>query len=94
MKRALQVILGISVCGALFSGALTYLEWFGRAVASCPAPGPAGTVFGYPACVYGFFMYVAIAGTATGGLIAGSSRKGRRAPRDDRSGLRGPLSSS
>jgi hypothetical protein len=71
MKRALQVILGISVFGACFSGVLTYRELFGTVAMSCPAPGAPGTVFGYPACVYGFFMYLLVAGTAAWGLLAG-----------------------
>ncbi len=52
MKRALQVILGVSLFGACFSGVLSYRELFGTLAVSCPAPGAAGTVFGYPACVY------------------------------------------
>jgi hypothetical protein len=71
MKRALQVILGISLFGVAFSGALSYQEVFGRLAVSCPAPGAPGTVFGYPACVYGFFMFVLLAGTAFGGLLSG-----------------------
>jgi hypothetical protein len=71
MKRALYIILGISLFGVAFSGTLAYRELFGHAVAVCPSPGPAGTVLGYPACVYGFFMYMIIAGTALAGLVAG-----------------------
>lgn len=68
-KRALQVILAISVFGLMFSGVLSYREVFGAA-AACPAPGAAGTVFGYPACVYGFFMYLALCIVAAAGLRA------------------------
>ena len=71
MKRALQTILAIGVFGAVFSGVLSYREVFGDTVAVCPSPGASGTVFGYPACVYGFFMYLIVAGTAVGGLLAG-----------------------
>ena len=71
MKRALQVILGISLFGACFSGVLTYRELFGAVAVACPAPGAPGTVFGYPACVYGFFMYLLVAATAAWGLLAG-----------------------
>ena len=71
MKRALQVILGISLFGSAFSGVLTYREIFAQTAAVCPSPGAPGTVFGYPACVYGFFMYLIVAGTAVAGLIAG-----------------------
>jgi uncharacterized membrane protein len=68
MKLALQIILTISIFGAAFSGVLSYQELFGDAAAVCPAPGAAGTVFGYPACVYGFFMYLIVAATAAWGL--------------------------
>jgi hypothetical protein len=70
MKRALQIILAISAFGLLFSGVLTYHELFGVSAQGCPAPGAPGTVFGYPACVYGFFMYLAITIVAGMGLLA------------------------
>ena len=76
--RALQVILGVSVFGALFSGVLTYSELFGASAVACPAPGAPGTVLGYPACVYGFFMYVGIAVISALGL-----RGQTRAPTPD-----------
>lgn len=66
--RALQVILGLSLFGTAFSGVLTYQELFGASALSCPAPGAPGTVFGYPACVYGFFMYAAIVVVSALGL--------------------------
>ena len=66
MMRALQVVLGISVFGAVFSGVLTYREVFGATAAACPAPGAPGTVLGYPACVCGFFRYLATAGLRAG----------------------------
>jgi uncharacterized membrane protein len=75
--RALKVILGLSLFGVIFSGALTYRELFGSTAMSCPAPGAPGTVFGYPACVYGFFMYVAVATFAVAGL-RGAYRERRR----------------
>jgi len=71
MRRALFIILGISLFGVAFSGTLTYREVFAHAAAVCPSPGRPGTVLGYPACVYGFFMYLVIAGTSLTGLIAG-----------------------
>ena len=76
MKRALQIILFISLFGLGFSGMLTYREMFGASALACPSPGAPGTVFGYPACVYGFFMYLVIAGTAAGGLLAGRRSMG------------------
>lgn len=77
--RALQVILGMSLFGTVFSGTLTFRELFGATAMSCPAPGAPGTVFGWPACVYGFFMYLAVAGVAVAGLRgARSSRAEQR----------------
>jgi hypothetical protein len=76
MKRALQIILGISLFGAVFSGTLSYREVFGTAEAMCPSPGQPGTVLGYPACVYGFFMYLLVAGIAAWGLFAGRHARG------------------
>ncbi len=70
-RRALQAILTVAVIGVVFSGVLTYRELFG-AVGRCPSPGAPGTVFGYPACVYGFFMYLLITGLAVAGLRAKS----------------------
>jgi hypothetical protein len=71
MRRALYVILAISLLGVAFSGTLAYREVFGHPAAVCPSPGAPGPVLGYPACVYGFFMYLVIAGTSLAGLIAG-----------------------
>jgi hypothetical protein len=61
MKRALQWIFAISLFGAAFSGTLTYRDIFSKTAAACPSPGAPGTVFGYPACVYGLLMYVVLA---------------------------------
>ena len=55
-RTALKTIFGLSLFGSIFSGTLSYLELFGSA-ASCPAVGAPGTIFGYPACVYGFGMF-------------------------------------
>lgn len=77
MRRALYIILAISLFGVAFSGTLTYREMFARTAAACPSPGAPGTIFGYPACVYGFFMYVIITGVAVAGLIAGRCSRAR-----------------
>lgn len=74
-KRSLQIILGISIFGLLFSGYLSYQELFAAAGTAtggyaCPPVGAPGTVFGYPACVYGFFMYLLIVIVAVWGLWA------------------------
>ena len=66
--RALAIVLGLGLFGTLFSGVLTYHEMFGATAMSCPAPGAAGTVLGYPACVYGFFMFALISVMAALGL--------------------------
>jgi uncharacterized membrane protein len=71
MKQALQIILVFALAGLAFSGTLTYREVFASA-AKCPSPGAPGTILGYPACVYGFFMYLAITIVAIAGLRAGS----------------------
>jgi len=68
MRVALRLILLVSLGGAVFSGVLTYREIWGVTAVSCPAPGAAGTILGYPACVYGFFMYLAIAALSILGL--------------------------
>lgn len=68
-KRWIQIALAISLFGAVFSGGLTYRELF-RGAAQCPSPGAPGTVFGYPACVYGFVMYTALVIVCAFGLRA------------------------
>ena len=80
-KRALQIIAGISLFGVVFSGTLSYQELFGTPAAVCPSPGAPGTVFGYPACVYGFFMYMLVAAIAIWGLLSGRERIGTNAGR-------------
>ena len=88
MKRALQIVLAISLFGAAFSGVLTYRELFAQTAAVCPSPGAPGTVFGYPACVYGFFMYLIVAGTAVAGLVAGRRSRPRNTGDDAAVGAR------
>jgi uncharacterized membrane protein len=72
---ALKIILAVALFGTAFSGFLTYQELFGASPMSCPAPGAPGTVFGYPACVYGFFMYIAISTIAALGLRGATRRE-------------------
>ncbi|MFA6339150.1 MAG: hypothetical protein WCW87_03785 [Candidatus Paceibacterota bacterium] len=69
-KLALNIIFLITLFGLVFSGTLTYQELFGTSAASCPSPGAPGTVFGYPACVYGFFMYLIIVVISALGLFS------------------------
>ena len=81
MKRALQIILGVSLFGVAFSGVLSYQELFASpAAAACPSPGAPGTVLGYPACVYGFFMYLLLAAIASWGLFAAGRRRALPGP--------------
>jgi len=54
----LKAIAVLAVAGVLFSGYLSYNELWGGA-AACGAPG-SGLIFGLPACVYGFFMYLVV----------------------------------
>jgi ABC-type tungstate transport system substrate-binding protein len=70
MRRALQVVLVISVIGIVFSGILTYRELCSAAGGGCPAVGASGTILGYPACLYGLVMYLLLAATAALGLRA------------------------
>lgn len=72
-KRALQIILVIGLCGLTFSGYLSYQEFFNPAALSCPSPGEPGTILGWPACVYGFFMYLMVVMAALWGLLADST---------------------
>lgn len=81
MKISLRIILGISFFGLLFSGYLSYQELCATGesttggivngvIQPCPALGAPGTIFGYPACVYGFFMYLIIVTVSAWGLLA------------------------
>lgn len=83
VKRALLLILGVSLFGVVFSGVLSYGELFGAGAAKCPSPGAPGTVFGYPACVYGFFMYLLLSGLAAAGLEAERRRTAAAKPVQD-----------
>lgn len=67
-RIALKIILSIASFGTIFSGTLTYQELFTKTTLSCPAPGAPGTILGYPACVYGFFMYLLLVVVAIWGL--------------------------
>lgn len=66
--KALRAILGIGTAGLAFSGYLSYQEFFGTCTAGCPVLNPSSTILGYPACIYGFFMYAAIVLIASLGL--------------------------
>ena len=88
MQRALKIILVIGAIGLAFSGALSYHEVFQGAAGKCPAPGAPGTVFGYPACVYGFFMYLAVTIVAVAGLSGRRDKQDSGIDRADAAGKR------
>jgi uncharacterized membrane protein len=68
-QTALWLILGIALFGMAFSALLTYQELFAQSLTHCGASfGAAGQVFGIPACVYGFVMYLLIVIIAALGL--------------------------
>jgi uncharacterized membrane protein len=73
MKRALEVILVIGLGGLAFSGYLSYQEFYG-AEPSCSPVGQPGTMLGYPPCIYGFVMYLAIVAISLLGLRGGATR--------------------
>ncbi|MGE0397938.1 MAG: hypothetical protein AB7T06_14660 [Kofleriaceae bacterium] len=60
MKRLLVVIFIFSLGGLAFSGVLSYRELSASGPAACAPLGEPDSILGAPACVYGFFMYLAI----------------------------------
>ncbi len=72
VKRALQIVFVLSLLGTAFSGTLSYRELFVGGTLSCPSPGAPGTILGYPACVYGFFMFLIISVIGGAGLFFGA----------------------
>jgi len=73
MKTALWALLVVTAAGAAFSGVLSYRELFGSTAATCPSPGAPGTVLGYPACIYGFFVFLIALAISVSGLIFGGT---------------------
>ncbi|MBU6141526.1 hypothetical protein KGO95_00215 [Patescibacteria group bacterium] len=82
LRTILLSLFLISLAGLAFSGVLSYQELWGGTGISCPAPGAPGTVGGYPACVYGFFMYLLLALIAGRGVMLSRrwSEKGEPLP--------------
>jgi hypothetical protein len=77
IKRALQFVFALSVLGTAFSGTLSYAELVGKTGGlTCPSPGAPGTLLGYPACVYGFFMFLVMLLISGGGLYFGAKETG------------------
>jgi len=56
-QTSLITILIISIAGMLFSGYLSYGELIKK---TCSLDGGCSMVAGYPACVYGFVMYLIV----------------------------------
>ena len=56
LRSTLWILFGISLIGVIFSGTLSYRELAGT-IASCPAVGSSGAIFGVPACVFGLVIY-------------------------------------
>lgn len=75
MWRALQTAFLLSLAGTFFSGTLSYRELFGSSAVACPSPGAAGTLLGYPACVYGFVVFLVLTVVTGLGLRAGSAER-------------------
>ena len=66
---SLKLIICFSAAGMLFSGYLTFQEFFGSAPPSGYVIGERLSFFGIPAFVYGFVMYAMAVGIAVAGLI-------------------------
>lgn len=75
MWRALQTAFLLSLAGTFFSGTLSYRELFGSSPLACPAPGAPGTLLGYPACVYGFLVFLVLTVVTGLGLRAGTTER-------------------
>jgi uncharacterized membrane protein len=70
MTKILIAVLVIASAGLAFSGYLAYRELFSAAAAPlCTPVGEPGSVLGAPPCIYGFFMYLAIAVLATAAIL-------------------------
>lgn len=70
MKRkvALRAITVLGLAGMLFSGFLTYLEYFKPKDVFCPVFGAPGAILGYPPCLYGLLLYSVVVAVAIAGL--------------------------
>lgn len=69
-RQTLVVVLAFAVVGLIFSGVFSYRELFTVTTLSCPTVGAPGSIFGYPACVYGFYLYLVLTVVAAAGLVA------------------------
>jgi hypothetical protein len=78
MRRALRLILALSIVGVAFSGTLSYRELCLADAGGCEAA-PAGGLFGVPVCVYGLVMYLLVGLVAGLALRSGTSAQARSA---------------
>ena len=78
LRRMLWMVFGVSMAGCAFSATLAYRELTGR-LASCPAIGTPGTVFGVPACVFGLLIFAFLALVSGFALIRSSGGSEMRA---------------
>ncbi len=60
-KLSLQILIALGYLGMAFSGYLSYRELYGNSAASCTLQGGSCNIMGYPACIFGFFMFAAVA---------------------------------
>lgn len=68
-KMSLLAILVVGLAGVIFSGVLTYRDVVAQS-ATCLPVGQAGTIFGYPPCIYGLAMYAVLVVIAIQGLVS------------------------
>jgi hypothetical protein len=86
-RRALLIVLALSLVGIVFSGTLTYRELCSERAGGCTAA-PVGTLLGLPVCVYGLVMYLLVALVAGSALWSG--RASHESPRDPAAGQPAP----
>lgn len=68
MKNALQLILGVSLIGVVFSGVLSYRELVSHSCALCRTLEHSDMILGYPPCVYALGAFALVAVIAVLGL--------------------------
>jgi len=67
-RQSLATVFWLGLLGSLFSGFLSVIETFTPSATSCPVVGVPGTVLGYPACIYGFVLFLTLTIVAGLGL--------------------------
>ena len=67
-----KILFSLGLAGLLFSGYLSATKLF---TSTCPFNEPCPYFLGYPACWYGFFMFLIIFTSATLGLLKKISEK-------------------